>query len=176
MRLRVNKKPWWKYLPDDLQQYIEISFQLADKSAEWSKTYYDYSFIVFPAAKAYEGFLKKLFLDMGFITRKDYLGKQFRIGKALNPDINDKYKGDDWVYDKLEGFCGGKELPEKLWTTWKQSRNLLFHWFPEEKNVVSHNEAVERLLKIMDAIDEVYTECEVELNNRNNDLKKNGKQ
>ena len=162
--MKVEKKPWWSYLNEDLQESLSLSFQLAEKSSEWSKKYHDYSFIVFPAAKAYEGFLKKFFLDMGFITEGDYKGKHFRIGKALNPDLEDKYKSDDWVYVKLEKYCQGKDLPDKLWSTWKQSRNLLFHWFPEEKNAVTHNEAVERLLMIVSAIDEVFTTCSVELN------------
>lgn len=140
-----------------------MSYYLADRSSEWSKKFGDYSFIVFPAAKAYEGFLKKLFLDMGFITEEDYSGKHFRIGKALNPDLEDKYKNEGWVYSKLEEFCQGKKLPDTLWNTWKQCRNLLFHWFPNEKNKVDHIEAVERLLKIVSAIDEVFVVCRVQL-------------
>jgi hypothetical protein len=101
---------------------------------------------------------------MKFISQADYVGKHFRIGKALNPDLDDKYKNDDWVYDKLKNFCHGDELPQKLWNTWKESRNVLFHWFPNEKNAVSHNEAVERLLMIVSAIDDVFSTCSVELN------------
>lgn len=171
--MRVNKKPWWSYLPEDLQESLELSFKLADMSATWSKRFHDYSFIVFPAAKAYEGFLKKIFLDMGFITDADYHGKHFRIGKSLNPDLENKYKGDGWVYKDLSSFCGGEELPKKLWQTWKESRNLLFHWFPNEKNVVSHNEAVERLLAVVGAIDEVFTACRVQLKRNGKDHSKN---
>lgn len=166
--MRVSKKPWWDYLPGDLQESLELSFKLADMSAQWSKRFHDYSFIVFPAAKAYEGFLKKLFLDMGFISDADYRGKHFRIGKSLNPDLEDKYKGDGWVYKDLGRFCGGEDLPQKLWKTWKESRNLLFHWFPDEKNVVSHNEAVEKLLTIVGAIDAVFGVCRVELSHGKN--------
>jgi hypothetical protein len=162
--MKVKNKPWWNYLSEDLQESLELSFHLSERSAEWSNKYHDYSFLVFPAAKAYEGFLKKIFLDMGFITKEDYNGKHFRIGKALNPNLESKYKGDDWVYKKLSKFCGGDELPDRLWRTWKESRNLLFHWFPNEKNVVSHAEAVEKLLMIVGAIDEVFSVCSVELN------------
>lgn len=161
--MRIKRKPWWGYLPNDLQDSLELSFKLADMSSTWSKRFHDYSFIVFPAAKAYEGFLKKLFLDMGFISQADYHGKHFRIGKALNPDLDEKYKDDGWVYKDLSNFCGGDVLPEKLWKTWRESRNLLFHWFPNEKNAVGHNEAVERLLSIVGAIDEVFSACRVRL-------------
>lgn len=165
--MKINKKPWWDYLSEDLQESLELSFKLADMSALWSKRFHDYSFIVFPAAKAYEGFLKKLFLDMGFIREADYSGKHFRIGKALNPDLEEKYKVDGWVYDKLADYCKGRELPDKLWKTWRESRNLVFHWFPEEKNVVSHAEAVERLLMVVAAIDEVFKACSIDLKNEN---------
>lgn len=159
--MRIKNKPWWNYLPEDLQESLELSFVLADMSSTWSKKFYDYSFIVFPAAKAYEGFLKKLFLDMGFITKGDYYGKHFRIGKSLNPELEDKYKDEDWVYEKLANYCHGKEIPDKLWKTWRESRNLVFHWFPEEKNIVSHAEAVEKLLMVVGAIDNVFSACNI---------------
>lgn len=61
MSIHVENKPWWGYLEDDLKESLKLSIHLADKSAKWKKTFHDYSFIVFPAAKAYEGFLKKYF-------------------------------------------------------------------------------------------------------------------
>lgn len=165
MYLRLKKKPWWSYLPDDLRESLSLSMLLAEESSEWSKKFHDYSFLVFPAAKAYEGFLKKMLLDMGFISDHDYRGKHFRIGRALNPDLPKKYQGEDWVYDKLSQFCNGHELPDKLWETWRESRNLLFHWFPDEKNVVSHAEAVEKLLMVISAVDEVFSACRITLKN-----------
>lgn len=150
-------------MSEDLQESLELSFKLSDMSATWSNRFHDYSFIVFPAAKAYEGFLKKLFLDMGFITTADYYGKHFRIGKALNPALEEKYKDEGWVYEKLASYCKGSQLPDKLWKTWKESRNLVFHWFPDEKNTVSHGEAVEKLLTVVSAIDEVFSACQVKI-------------
>ena len=165
MAIHLGRKPWWNYLRDDLKEHLRLSSYLADKSTEWSKTFHDYSFIVFPAAKAYEGFLKKLFFDMGFITREEYFGKHFRIGKALNPDLEEKYREDGWVFAKMQEYCG-RDLPERLWETWKKSRNRLFHWFPDEQNKVSHPEAVERLLMIVVAIDEVFGACKLDLKKR----------
>ncbi len=136
---------------------------LAEMSTTWNKKFHDYSFIVFPAAKAYEGFLKNLFLDMGFIAKEDYYGRHFRIGKALNPDLEEKYKGEEWVYGKLASYCKGEALPDKLWKTWRESRNLVFHWFPDVKNTASHAEAVEKVLMVVSAIDDVFSECRVKL-------------
>lgn len=161
MKMRIKNKPWWDYLPEDLKESLELSFKLAEMSSSWSKKLSDYSFIIFPAAKAYEGFLKKLFLDMGFISKADYYSKHFRIGKSLNPELEDKYKDEDWVYEKLATYCQGNNIPDKLWKTWKESRNVVFHWFPDEKNTVNHAEAVEKLLMVVDAVDQVFSACKI---------------
>ena len=159
--LKLKDKLWWSYLPHDLKELLNESFLLAEKSANWEMKFHDYSFIVFPAAKAYEGFLKNLFLDMGFISEGDYHGKRFRIGKALNPHLESKYRKES-VYDSLAKFCGGEEMPEKLWKTWKMSRNLLFHWFPDEANAIDHPTAVKRVDMIVQAMDRVYQVCKLE--------------
>lgn len=168
MAIYVNRKPWWGYLEHDLQESIELSLHLSDRSANWSEKFHDYSFVVFPASKAYEGFLKKLFYDLGLIKKSDYLGKHFRIGKALNPELEKRFKNDgDWVYNKLRDYCGGEELPQKLWKTWKECRNTLFHWFPDEKKAINHNEATEKLLMVVDAIDSVFDVCKVDITKLN---------
>ena len=117
-------------------------------------------FVVFPAAKAYEGFLKKLFLDLKFITEEDYYGKHFRIGKALNPSLPKELRREG-VYDKIVQFCQGHTLADKLWDTWRLSRNLTFHWFPNEKNAITLTEAGERIEMIIGAIDEAFKECKI---------------
>lgn len=121
--------------------------------------FHDYSFVVFPAAKAYEGFLKKLFLDLRFISEADYYGKHFRIGKALNPFLPKEIRNNTWVYGKIVKFCRGKELANQLWDTWRISRNLVFHWFPDEKNAINLTEAEERIKLITDAIDQAFQNC-----------------
>jgi len=158
----LEKRVWWEYLTEDLKDLLLQSQVLFEKTGKWNKKFHDYSFVVFPAAKAYEGFLKKLFLDMGFINNSEYLGKHFRIGKALNPALEKRYRTTESVYDKLATFCNGRELPEQLWKTWKESRNLLFHWFPNEKNAIDRKEAEDRLAMVIDSIDTVFKECKIE--------------
>src|SRR5690606_16738304 len=126
------------------------SLILLGRVKTWDEKFSDYAFVVFASAKAYEGFLKKFFLDLDMITEEDYFGKRFRVGKALNPQLEKRFR-DESVYDKLAKHCGGTDLPEKLWNTWKRSRNLLFHWFPDEKNAVSLEEAEERITMIKEA-------------------------
>src|SRR3989339_1209527 len=131
MDLKLEKRIWWNYIEDDLQELLVLSEFLSNVVKSWggdlpagSKVFHDYSFVVFPSAKAYEGFLKKVFLDMGFITNEDYLGKHFRIGKSLNPYLEERFRNGESVYDRLVKFCGGKELADTLWNAWTTSRNL----------------------------------------------------
>jgi len=152
---------WWNYLADDLKELLIQSQTLYENTSHWDRVFHDYSFVVFPAAKAYEGFLKKLFLDMNFISESEYLGKHFRIGKALNPALEKRYRTTESVYDKLTNYCNGRDLPEQLWLTWKESRNVLFHWFPKEKNAINRKEAGQRLQMIIDSIDAVFKECKI---------------
>lgn len=156
---------------EDIRDLLSQSIALSQKVAEWDQKFEDYSFVVFPAAKAYEGFLKGLFFDLGLITKKDYFGRRFRIGKALNPSLDRKYRHHS-VYDKLVNFCGGIELADKLWDTWKYSRNLLFHWFPEEKNVISFPQAQDRIELIIDSIDQAFTECKIKPGSAQNERTK----
>ncbi len=160
----LTSKPWWNYLQNDIKDLLGESFLLLEKSKTWRKKFHDYSFVVFPASKAYEGFLKKLLLDTGLISEKDYYGKHFRIGKSLNPSLDVKYRDESWVYDSLADFCKSEELPKKLWKTWKTARNLVFHWFPNEVNAITLPEAEDRVRLVIESIDLVYTECGVKLN------------
>ncbi|MDP1710312.1 MAG: RNase LS family HEPN domain-containing protein [bacterium] len=153
-------KIWWNYLGEDIQQLMEESFVLFEKAGTWEEKFTDYSFVVFPAAKAYEGFLKKMFFDLGFITREDYEGKHLRIGKELNPFLPKKIESAG-VYKKLVKYCGGEELANNLWDTWKTSRNLTFHYFPNEKNALTLWEAGDRLEMIVGAIDMAFKECKI---------------
>lgn len=157
----LTKKVWWSYLEEDLQELLKQAFLLSEKVESWGETFHDYAFVVFPASKAYEGFLKKLFLDMKLIDENDYFGKHFRIGKSLNPTLPPRYRNDDWVYDDLVNFCKGKNLPDFLWETWKDCRNLVFHWFPNEKKAITLDQAKRKLTKVVEAIDMAFSTCKI---------------
>jgi len=165
----LKGRHWWKYIGEDLQKLISTSEFMYRVVEGWGadlpggkKEFNDYSFVVFPAAKAYEGFLKKLFLDLGFITEDDYFGKHFRIGKALNPSLPKDLRREG-VYDKIVQHCQGHKLADALWNAWRLSRNLTFHWFPNEKNAITLAEAGQRVEMIIDAMDQAFAECPLEL-------------
>jgi hypothetical protein len=171
----LDSRAWWNYVNEDLKELLLQSLLLIEAANKWEtdtgetfgrgtipkERFRDYAFIVFPAAKAYEGFLKKFFLDMGFITEEDYYGKHFRVGKALNPSLEKEIREREGVYDKIVEFCGGESLAEKMWLCWKECRNLLFHWFPNEKNAVTLAEAKQRVMLIVDTIDMAYAASKV---------------
>ncbi len=163
----LETKIWWDYLEEDLQSLIKEAYLLVDVLQGMGadlpggkREFHDYSFVVFPAAKAYEGFLKKMFLDLGMISEDDFYGKQFRIGKALNPSLPKRIKKEG-IYDKIVDYCGGEDLAQRMWNTWKVSRNLVFHWFPNEKNALSFGEATKRIDLIIDTIDQSFKECKI---------------
>lgn len=154
----LEKRPWWFYLDKIQQDLLLQSLHLIEEESKRPKNYKDYSFVVFPAAKAYEGFLKKIFFDLGLITKEQFLGDKFRIGRALNPTIFKEYPHES-VYERLTRFCGGKAVAERLWNTWKNSRNLVFHYFFEKENLISFSQAKERVEEIILAIDFSFKEC-----------------
>lgn len=110
----------------------------------------DYSFLVSPASKAYEGYLKDFFLKTGIIDQYNYESDRFRIGKTLNPSL--RYKRFS-IYQKLANLHEeGGALAEKLWTAWKYGRNEIFHYFPNNLKNLSRDEAEDRIAMLLDAI------------------------
>ncbi len=159
---KLEQRPWWDYVERDLKELFHESEMLLEHVGSWKQKFHDYSFVVFPAAKAYEGFLKRLFLDLGFISEEDYYGKRFRIGRALNPALEPRFRLNESVYDRLSRFCHGEELPKQLWNTWKKGRNMPFHWFPDERNAISFAESKRIVYEIFDTMDMAFEGCKLE--------------
>lgn len=103
----------------------------------------DYSFLVSPIAKSYEGFLKDFFLKINLISEIEYESDRFRVGKTLNPSL--RYKRFS-VFQKLANYHErGEELAEILWDAWKFGRNEIFHYFPSNYKSLTKSEAEERI-------------------------------
>ncbi len=110
----------------------------------------DYSFIVAPISKAYEGYLKDLFLKLHIINQDDYESDRFRVGKTLNPSL--RYKRFS-IYQKLADFDeAGEELAEILWDAWKFGRNEIFHYFPNQLKKITLDDAENRITLLLNAI------------------------
>ena len=80
-------------------------------------------------------------MDVNIISERDYHSDHFRIGKVLSPNmagilgVRSAYK---LISDKY-----GVELAARLWHTWKEGRNLVFHYFPHNYRSLSRPVAIE---------------------------------
>ncbi len=140
-----------KYLDPSQENLIKTSYYLSQQFVD-KKHIEDFSFIVFPMAKAYEGFLKKVLLDLNLISHKVYYGRRFRIGRALNPDVSLKQRDKWWLYDDLTRMLN-EELAQEIWQTWLQCRNHVFHFFPDGGKALSFDEATGCLNKMQDVME-----------------------
>jgi len=138
------------YLPDEQKGLLKDGQKLID----WAKdkpNISDYSFLVFPFSKCYEGFLKKLFLDLGFIDQEFYYSDKIRIGKILNPHYAQEHPSNS-VYKKLGAYLKNFTLPEKMWQIWKKYRNRVFHYFPANLQKLTYNQAKTAAKEILEVM------------------------
>jgi hypothetical protein len=112
----------------------------------------DYSYLVFPFAKMYEGFLKQLFLDVRFISERDYYSTHFRIGRGLSPNLTRRLGRNSIYALAVKKF--GQAAANRLWQTWKEGRNLVFHYFPHNYRALSRQQAVILINEITDTMAE----------------------
>ena len=115
----------WQYMPDEIRGLLEdgeliLNFVHAHHQED---NISDYSFLVFPFAKAYEGFLKQLFKDIKFISRLDYISDHLRLGKLMSPNLIRKL-GERSLYEKIR-IKTNTELADKIWHVWKTGRNQM---------------------------------------------------
>lgn len=151
-KTNISNLPWFQKLEPLQRQLIETALILLKREqAESADKLPDYSFLVFPMAKAYEGFIKDFLLKSNLITNKVYGSKRFRVGKSVNPDVNPKYRGDDWVYNDLVQICG-PDLARQIWETWLECRNRIFHFFPGKNIILSLEAAEKKVDMILDTI------------------------
>lgn len=143
--------PVWKYMSENQQGLILDGEALINEALKDKLAISDYSYLVFPFAKCYEGFLKQVFLDLQLIREEDFYGDDIRIGRILNPH----YKHSSSVYSKLcENKKAGKALASKLWETWREGRNRVFHYYPHNFRRLNYTEAMEIIEMLVDAMNE----------------------
>jgi hypothetical protein len=146
----------WKFMDVPMRDLVQQSFDLMSTA----QNQFDYSYVIFPMAKAYEGFLKKLFYSLGFIRKQQYLGDRFRIGRSLNPNLPKRYQW-DWVYGKMKDYCEGETLPLRLWEAWKKGRNQTFHYTPEKKQLITLDEARDIQNLVVEVMEAALAGCDV---------------
>lgn len=148
---------FWRYLSDNQKELIEEGLYLMeDIIKDQAYQFKDYSFLVFPFAKAYEGFLKKLFRDCHFISHLDYICDHLRLGKLMSPSLVEKL-GERSLYKKIKEKAG-QDLADKVWGTWRKGRNQIFHYFPHNLKAVSFLEAREIVGEILKTMELAYNQ------------------
>lgn len=148
-------------MEEPMRDLVKESYVMLDREKNNGDKLHDYSFVVFPMAKAYEGFLKKLFFDLGLINKRQYGGDRFRVGKSLNPNLPVRYQW-DWVYNALISRCKGEQTPQNLWQVWKNARNRIFHYFPSHHEFITLMEAEQLITEISTAMEQALLGCEVQ--------------
>ena len=137
----------WGYLsPTQRQLAVDGQLLVDDWKEHHITELSDYSYLVFPFAKLYEGFLKQLFRDLDVITERDYQSAHFRVGKVLSPNLVRRL-GSRSAYGHVAKRYG-TTLADRLWSTWKEGRNLVFHYFPHNVRRLSFIEANEIITMI----------------------------
>lgn len=147
---------WSSYVLPELRDFVTVSLTLYERECRDTQKLTDYSFIVFPMAKAYEGFLKQYFLDLGLISESTYFSRRFRIGRALNPDVQENQRDKWWLYDDVVHQCG-VATAQSMWSTWLESRNRVFHYFPKKHQSVSLAQAGQHLATIASSMRSAVT-------------------
>ncbi len=145
----------WQYLSQNQKDLIlEGQYLMDDIIKDNAFHFKDYSFLIFPFAKAYEGYLKKLFLDIKFISHLDYISDHLRLGKLMSPNLTEKL-GDRSLY-KMVTDRAGSQLADQIWETWKVGRNQIFHYFPHNLKAVTFEEAEKIVEKIIVTMESSY--------------------
>jgi len=142
---------FWSYLSKPQQNLIlEGDYLINNVIKQSSYVFQDYSFLVFPYAKAFEGYLKMIFRDAGFISHLDYISDHLRLGKLMSPNIADRL-GDRSLYTKVKEHVN-VELADMIWDGWRLGRNEIFHYFPHNLRSISITQAqgiIDQLIQTM---------------------------
>jgi hypothetical protein len=150
-----KESQFWSYLSQGQKDLLNEGLYLMDEIIrDHVYQFKDYSFLVFPFAKAYEGFLKQIFKDKGLISRLDYISDHLRLGKLMSPNLIIKL-GEKSLYKKIQERHS-VELADKIWKIWKNGRNQIFHYFPHNLKAISFSESRGICMEILRTMEETY--------------------
>jgi hypothetical protein len=144
----LTQAAWFEFLEPDQQQAVYTSLELLEREKKLRPDFADFSYVLFPISKAYEGFLKKFLFTQGLISAEVYQGRHFRIGRALNPDISPNQRDQWWLYDDVVRNCGN-DLAREMWKSWIECRNHVFHYFPKFKNELSLQKVEDKMAMLI---------------------------
>jgi len=152
----------WKYLTQEMKELV-VEGEALLKSCQLSGEIEvkDFSYLVFPWGKLYEGFLKKVFLDLNFITSEDYYGNEVRIGKLLSTGMGNKPPHRLSIVNELSSSkILGENLTKVMRGVWKNSRNSVFHFFPDNVYKLDLDTAKKRINEVVKCMELVVNRVE----------------
>lgn len=160
-----RKSALWRYLPGEIKGLVTDGEELLSHAKDHQTKISDYSYLVFPFSKAYEGFLKRFFLDMDLIAEDEYYSDDIRIGRILNPHFTKDKKN---VFNRLcdnpkTSKKEGRDVAEKLWRIWKRGRNLVFHYFPHNFRRLDYDAALDIINSLIDAMETAVVGCKLDV-------------
>lgn len=158
----------WDFLSPEIQNLL-ISSQIlvrliTDPPKEWltDRWLLDYSFAVYPAAKAFEGFLKDLAVYKKFTFKEgglfktltdNYLNRKdpdFAIGRIF--DLNENQKIEASLLDRKRF----KHYPKSIQGVWGNVRNKLMHFDRGKPEQIDVGQAISLVSNIHEAIKMAY--------------------
>lgn len=151
----LESEAWYLFLDEEMRLLVDEALYLRDREESMGETLFDYSFVVFPIAKAYEGFVKKFALEMGLLSEEGYASRRFRVGRSLNPAVAEADRDEWWIYGPLKASCGeveGQSVADIMWQAWHSGRNRLFHYFPDNKEMIGLEDASARIDLFIEAM------------------------
>ncbi|MCA9307976.1 MAG: hypothetical protein R3B92_01380 [Patescibacteria group bacterium] len=156
--------PLWMYLSEYQRGLLLDGEELCNHVSHISDNISDYSFLVFPFAKAYEGFLKQFLLDLDFIQEDEYYGDDIRIGRIMNPHYLKNNRNS--LFDRMCNYKnGGEALAKRIWNVWRRGRNEVFHYFPHNFRKLTYNEALEIIKEIIEVMNLLVVKCDLDTSN-----------
>lgn len=152
----------WNYLSQEMRDLVlEGEALLNSCQLKGEAQVKDFSYLVFPFGKLYEGFLKKVFLDLKFITEEDYYGNEVRIGKLLSAGQGNKPPHRLSIVTELSsGKILGENLTKAMRGVWKNSRNSVFHFFPNNVYKLDLETAKKRINEVIKCMELVVNRIE----------------
>lgn len=155
----------WQYLSPEMRRLAsDGQLLIDDRKLHPNEQLSDYSYLVFPFAKLYEGFLKQLFRDLGVIDEHDFRSDHFRIGKALSPNLARRLGRRSAWQQIVNRF--GEDLARRLWHTWKEGRNLVFHYFPHNYRALTQAQAEALISSLNETMEDAVMETHSQLTPR----------
>ncbi len=154
--VRWKSKEFDEFIGEDLLDLYEDNRSLLQRYSNHHdgtvEEYSDYSFLVLPIAKVYEGTLKKILVDIGVLKESDLTkNPSINVGKYYNPVGNNK------IFELLKDRSRDKSVPHVIYSTYQECRNQIFHYDQYRDNRLdSYDDAKFYCKRILYAIEKAY--------------------